>query len=90
MAKKRFKELKRSLDLEHAARMSAYLSGNVASLRVPVGKVVVHNHIKPANRLGVRGFRAWLSEPQEKSITRCDCGWAPHLGQHFRVRRIEL
>ncbi len=30
---------------------------------VPPGSVVVHNNVKPARRLGSRGFRAWLDDP---------------------------
>jgi hypothetical protein len=54
---------------------------------VPEGRVVVHNHVRPARRLGTRGFRAWLAEPSA-DIERCDCGWAPELGAHYRVRNL--
>ena len=66
------------------------LAGNVAKVVVPIGQVVVHNHIKPARIIGARGFRAWLESRKAKNITVCDCGWAPELGQHFRVRRKPL
>ena len=51
---------------------------------IPRGKVVVHNHVKPAPRLGERGFPAWLQKP-EPSLVKCDCGWGPKLGVHYRV-----
>lgn len=55
------------------------------------GLVLVHNHIRPTRRLNSRGFRAWLQADDDLSrIEVCDCGWAPELGQHFRVRMIAL
>jgi hypothetical protein len=50
---------------------------------LPIGKVLVHNHVK--SRLGSRGFRAWLDDPDEKKYEVCTCGWAPRL-MHHRVR----
>jgi hypothetical protein len=55
---------------------------------IPRGKVLVHNQGQPTRRLGSRGFRAWLSGPDRKTLEVCDCGWAPELGRHFRVARI--
>ena len=52
----------------------------------PVGKIVVHSHVRPTRRLGSRGFRAWLDEPSSKYET-CSCGWAPEFGIHYRVDR---
>lgn len=52
---------------------------------VPAGQVVVHNHVKPTRQLGTRGFRAWLAAPDPERLEVCDCGWAPGLGQHFRI-----
>jgi len=59
---------------------------------VPGDKVLVHNmpagHVTakwPTRRLGSRGFRAWLSPPDLATLEVCPCGWAPELGQHFRV-----
>lgn len=31
---------------------------------IPAGRVVVHNHVRPARRLGMRGFRAYLVQPR--------------------------
>ncbi len=56
---------------------------------VPEGKVVVHNHVVPARRLGVRGFRTWTQgQNEEPAIEVCPCKWAPELGAHFRVAGI--
>ena len=53
---------------------------------LPAGKVLVHNQVKPTRRIGSRGFRFWLSTPEDRTLERCDCRWAPELGTHFRVR----
>jgi len=50
-------------------------------------RVLVHNHIRPTRQLGMRGFRAWLTTPDAEHLTRCDCAWAPELGDHYRIRR---
>lgn len=54
---------------------------------IPAGLVVVHNHVRPARRLGTRGFRAWLQAPDDRVtvVTVCECGWAPEVGDHYRV-----
>lgn len=45
---------------------------------------MVHNHVRPTTRrLGSRGFRAWLAEPNERLVV-CVCDWAPELGEHYR------
>lgn len=55
---------------------------------IPDGMVLVHNHvvigITPRRQPGFRGFRAWLSPKGHRGIEACGCGWAPHLGQHWR------
>ena len=61
-----------------------YLRRIPAAHEVPAGLVVVHNHVRPAPRLGLRGFRAWLSDPSGK-LEPCTCGWAPELGTHYRL-----
>jgi hypothetical protein len=55
---------------------------------VPVGKVLVHNHVRPTLRLGFAGFRAWLDDPGEK-YEICNCDWAPKLSEHYRVARAK-
>ena len=62
--------------------MMSYL--NKTPDAVPSGKVLVHNHVRPAKRIGTRGFRAWLDEPSDH-YEPCTCGWAPHLPEHYRV-----
>lgn len=49
------------------------------------GVVVVHNNVGPTRRLGQRGFRAWLAEPDDQRLVVCNCDWAPELGTHYRV-----
>jgi hypothetical protein len=51
---------------------------------VAPGKVVVHNHIRPARHPGARGFRAWEQAPTS-NLEECYCGWAPRLPRHYRV-----
>jgi hypothetical protein len=53
---------------------------------VPPDRVVVHNQVRPARRLGTRGFRAWL-QPPGAELALCSCGWAPELAEHYRVER---
>ena len=56
--------------------------------QIPPGQVLVHNHIRPAPRQGVRGFRFWLQRPEQApAVTPCECGWAPEAGVHFQVLR---
>jgi hypothetical protein len=52
---------------------------------IPADRVLVHNHVRPTRRLGMRGFRAWLAAPNAARLQVCDCGWAPEFTQHFRV-----
>src|SRR4051794_2076385 len=53
---------------------------------VPADQILVHNHVRPARRLGTNGFRAWLApRDQAAHYTPCACDWAGELGQHFRV-----
>ena len=53
--------------------------------QIPAGKLLVHNQVKPAKRLGTGGFRAWLAET-DLGIELCNCGWAAELGNHYRVK----
>ena len=55
--------------------------------RLPAGRIIVHNHVRPpAQHQGQRGFRFWIAEPDDRYVP-CFCGWAPHLGKHYRVDR---
>lgn len=56
-------------------------------VELPPGHVLVHNHVRPAQRQGTRGFRFWLQAP-DAHLERCACGWAQHLAAHYRVRRV--
>jgi hypothetical protein len=51
---------------------------------VPAGCIVVHNHVIPRARPGDGGFRVWLDEVGTPDRVVCDCGWAPHLPEHYR------
>lgn len=50
----------------------------------PPGRIPVHNSVRPTRPFGSCGFRGWLTEPADRH-ERYDCGWAPELGQHYRV-----
>ena len=53
---------------------------------VPAGKLLVHNNVVPAKRIGSRGFRIWyVSAANSGEYVVCDCGWAPELGAHYRI-----
>jgi hypothetical protein len=58
----------------------------------PPGWILAHNQVRPTGFPKVTveqdGFRAWFARPDTSSnYVRCRCGWAPHLGTHYRVRR---
>jgi hypothetical protein len=55
---------------------------------IPTGRVLVHNHVRPARRLGTRGFRAWLQPADRRGLVACRCEWAAELGKHFTVAGI--
>ena len=67
-----------------AARGMAYLTKLPGA--IPERQVLVHNSVRPARRLGERGFRAWLQVPDDR-LEVCLCGWAFELGRHFVVTR---
>ena len=52
-------------------------------VEIPAGTVLMHNSVRPTRRLGLRGFRAWLADPDPAHQTACACNWAPELGTHF-------
>jgi hypothetical protein len=52
---------------------------------VPAGKILVHNNVVPAKRIGSRGFRIWYVAPDSAKYVVCDCGWAAELGEHYRI-----
>ena len=72
-----------------AERSIRYLSGMPKS--VPPGRIVVHNHVRPPGfpnvPLGFNGFRVWTELEDASERVRCECEWAPHLPEHYRVER---
>lgn len=54
---------------------------------IPNGLVLVHNNVRPTRHLGMRGFRAWLEQPDPQRLEECSCGWAPEFTRHYRVTR---
>jgi hypothetical protein len=69
------------------------VAGNIRYLtRVPTeppepGTCIVHNHVRPARYLSLRGFRAWRQNLDLDRLEVCDCPWAPKQERHYRVRR---
>ena len=61
---------------------------------VPSDLLLVHNQVRPRKNMtnctiGENGFRVWFQPATAKNAKRlekCDCGWAPRLGKHYRVR----
>jgi hypothetical protein len=51
---------------------------------LPGGAVLVHNHVRRAQRQGTRGFRFWLQAPSDR-LRECECGWSGR--EHYRVIR---
>ena len=64
-----------------------YLERVPAESEIPAGRVLVHNNVRPATRLGECGFRAWTQIPTD-NLTPCDLGWAPEVPKHYKVARI--
>ena len=52
---------------------------------IPAGKILVHNNVVPARRIGSRGFRIWYASPDSNKYVVCQCDWAPDLGKHYRI-----
>jgi hypothetical protein len=53
----------------------------------PDARVLVHNHVRPAARLGTRGFRFWYQVGEYPPLLLCACGWAPEIADHYRLTR---
>src|SRR5262249_10101426 len=62
---------------------SSYLT-TLKDAVVPVGHIVVHNHVRPAIRLrlGAAGFTAWYQRLDD-TVVICDCKWGPKFGTHY-------
>ncbi len=73
-----------------SARVRLTLGRKIYPSRLPailsVGRVLVQNQVIPTRRLGSRGFRTWLDDPDPARLQLCGCGWAPELGSHFTTR----
>jgi hypothetical protein len=48
------------------------------------GRVLVHNNVRPARRAGCEV--SGMLQPLADALEVCDCGFAPELGRHYRVR----
>jgi hypothetical protein len=57
---------------------------------LPKGYVLVHNHRTPSRDLDNRyGFHLW-AEKLNIRIEPCDCGFAPELQSHYRIKRLGI
>ena len=53
--------------------------------KIPDGKILVHNRVRPVSPIGLNGFRIWTQLlTDEPRLVVCNCGWAPHLEKHYR------
>ena len=86
----------RSVGKKKAAKRkvgSRYFS--VVPKTISPGRIVVHNHVQrynagePGDPMGINGSRAWtdVPNPSDYTVVKCSCGWARHLGTHYRVQR---
>lgn len=58
--------------------------------KLPKGKVLVHNQVRPHRWLGGRGFRAWTQTLNDE-LEVCSCDWAGvdlHGLVHYRVKGV--
>jgi hypothetical protein len=49
------------------------------------GRVLVHNHVRPAIMIGLNGFRVWTQKLDTTQLEPCDCSWSGL--PHYRVIR---
>jgi hypothetical protein len=89
-ADKPYEQLLAESKAHHKAAHVAYLTG-IPSKPIPAGQVVVHNHVRPVGfpdvKSGQDGFRFWRQDLEPERLVVCDCGWAPQLEHHYRVKR---
>jgi hypothetical protein len=64
-----------------------YLARTPRAGEAPAGLILAHNNVRPAKRLGVRGFRAWFQAPDDRWVI-CPCPWAPEAGPHYIRREV--
>jgi hypothetical protein len=52
---------------------------------IPPDRFLVHNNsVRASRRQDTSGAPYWL-QPHQSGLEACRCGWAPHLGTHYRV-----
>ena len=56
---------------------------------------IVHNDVARKNPLhppDFEGVQVWVQSADEEypPLKVCNCGWAPHLKKHYRVRGFKL
>jgi hypothetical protein len=70
----------RDVDIRYCERLP--------SKPIPAGRYLAHNHVKPAPRLGLNGFRAW-TQAHKRDLVRCYCDFGgcqnAALHKHYRV-----
>ena len=71
------------------AKMEYLRTTPTTDATIPTGRVLVHNNVRPTQRLRSRGFRAWTQLPTDR-LEVCDCAWAPDITTHYRVAPITL
>ena len=80
--------LVRHFTKEHHPFDKRYLRGFIVPKKIPVGRVLAHNHVRHEKTTpnGVSGFRAWTQLPDAEELQACDCGWSglPHHRVHRR------
>ena len=58
--------------------------------KLPAGRVLVHNDVRPTRTLGSQGFRAW-TQIMDDTIEPCRCNFGgcknSKLHKHYRVKR---
>ena len=53
---------------------------------IPQGRILVHNQVIFPGKLGLNGFRAWTQDENDSAVKVCNCGFAPKINQHYRMK----
>jgi hypothetical protein len=70
-----------------------YVAGEYLPKTVPVGRVLMHNHVRHGRYwgCGLNGFRSWWADKPFDGFVPCPCGFAdlPHyaLRDHVKFQR---
>jgi hypothetical protein len=68
-----------------------YCGTGLPTKPISAGEFLVHNHVTPTNKLGMRGFRAWVQKSRS-GLVRCHCDFGQcenaELHKHYRVRAL--